>query len=93
MARFAGGRPERLVALFAPLPEHRAVSGREPALAGQRGGDQGLQPGVVEGDLVKVWIGAPAAWEGDRAVLGPELLEPACGVGRQRSLAMIASAT
>jgi hypothetical protein len=92
MPRLAGGRPERLVALVPPLPEHCAVSRRQPALGGESGTDDGLQPGVVERYLMKVGIGRAAAGKGDRPVLGPELAEaprPVC----QRSLAMIASAT
>jgi hypothetical protein len=92
VAGLAGGRPERLVALLAPLPEQRAVGDRKPALVRQGGADDGVQPSVVEGDLVEVRIGAPTARKRDSPVLGPELAEPA-GVARQRSLAMIASAT
>jgi len=91
-AGFARGGPERLVALFAPLPEHRAVYRREPALAGQGGRDDGLQPGVVEGDLVKVGIGAPATGKGDRPVLGPELAQPRRGVDQRRSSVVVAVA-
>jgi hypothetical protein len=65
---------------------------REPALARQRGGDDGLQPGIVEGYLVQVGIGALAAREGSRTVLGPELAKPLSGFD-QRNFAMIASAT
>jgi hypothetical protein len=88
----AGGRPERPVALIAPLPQHRSVSRREPAVAGQRGADDRLQPGVVKRYLVQVGIGAAAAGKGDRPVLGPELAE-APRAFSQRNLAMIASAT
>ena len=87
-----GGGPERLVALFPPFLEEGAVSRREPALAGQGGADDRLQPGVVEGDLMEVGIGALTAGKGDRPVLGPELAETG-GLFDQRSLAMIASAT
>ena len=50
------GGPERLVALFPPFLEKGAVSRREPALAGQGGADDRLQPGVVEGYLVEMRI-------------------------------------
>ena len=92
VACLTGGGPEGLVALFPPLLEKRAVSRREPALAGQGRAHDRLQPGVVEGDLVKVGIGAPATGKGDRPVLGPELAQPRRGVDQRRSSVVVAVA-
>ena len=61
LAGFAGRGPERLTAFLPALLEHLGMVCGEAAATGQGGGHDRLQPGVVEGQLVEIGIGTPAA--------------------------------